>query len=519
MGYQTTFNTTPQPTSATNSYGTLTGIFPKQSNTLSGLSLPTQTQLNQTNIPGNTSYTQPTGMNVNNQNQYSIPTGTNSGVLPTHGTPTGKVSSLTTGTDGTTKTTYDNTGNSGSTGSSTGSSTSTSTPTPLAPDDPQNQYNTATGQPNPNWVGAKSSQTSPGTNGNNGTNFQQNLGNVQNTGNQTSNENTTLTGLIGQSQQPSQAYTQGMANYDTANQKLADYNSQLAQTDKNISAQGISLDSARGQIANVGQAATAEEAALQGGVTNASNILGAANTQQGLQVQAGTAANSAAQTTAQRNLAAQEGVLGAVAPVSQFGVLTNPATGNPVNGQSATTDAINGGTIQGLQGAAQSNAQVSGTATTNVANTGLQSSINNYVAANTAYSTATQQSQNLQATMASTGINTNPQFANQAINTLQNQLGSAKYTSFITALSEAQQAYTSLLSSVGAATPTVNGQQATAIFNPNSTPAQINAAITALNQAAYAKLQPLYDQIGTYASQLGGGSSTTNSTPANGRAF
>jgi hypothetical protein len=114
--------------------------------------------------------------------------------------------------------------------------------------------------------------------------------------------------------------------------------------------------------------------------------------------------------------------------------------------------------------------------------------------------------------MASTGINTNPQFANQTINALQNQLGSANYTSFITALSEAQQAYTSLLSSVGAATPTVNGQQATNIFNPNSTPSQINAAIDALNTAAYAKLQPLYNQIGIYASQLGGKNSTSTST-------
>jgi hypothetical protein len=181
----------------------------------------------------------------------------------------------------------------------------------------------------PNAPQAPVSKTAPGTNANNGTNFQQNLSNVQNTGNQTSNENTTLTGLIGQSQQPSQAYTQGMANYDTANQKLADFNSQLAQTDKNISAQGISLDSARGQMANVGQAATAEEAALQGGVTNASNILGAANTQQGLEVQAGTAANTAAQTTAQRNLAAQEGVAGLTQPqqVSPGNTLVSPATG------------------------------------------------------------------------------------------------------------------------------------------------------------------------------------------------
>lgn len=53
----------------------------------------------------------------------------------------------------------------------------------VQPDDSQNQFNTSTGQPNPKWVGASSTQYTPGTNGNNGTGFQQNLGNVQNAAN------------------------------------------------------------------------------------------------------------------------------------------------------------------------------------------------------------------------------------------------------------------------------------------------------------------------------------------------
>ena len=161
-----------------------------------------------------------------------------------------------------------------------------------------------------------------------------------------------------------------------------------------------------------------------------------------------------------------------------------------------------------------SNITTGGTAATSAAASGLQSATNNYVAANTAYSTATAQSKNLQSTMTSTGINTNPQFVNSKINALQNQLGSANYASFITSLNEARQAYTNLLSSVGASTPTVNGQQATDIFNQNSTPAQINAAIDALNQAAYAKLKPMYDQIGIYQSQLGGSGTGTTGTGA-----
>lgn len=172
-----------------------------------------------------------------------------------------------------------------------------------------------------------------------------------------------------------------------------------------------------------------------------------------------------------------------------------------------------GGNLISLQAqgaATQSNIQTGGTAATGAAAQGLQQSTQAYVAANTAYTTAQQQAGNLQQTMASTGINSNPQFVNQKINALQNQLGSANYASFITSLNEARQAYTNLLSSVGASTPTVNGQQATDIFNANSTPSQINAAIQALNQAAYAKLKPMYDQISTYQSQLSNNSGSSS---------
>lgn len=166
------------------------------------------------------------------------------------------------------------------------------------------------------------------------------------------------------------------------------------------------------------------------------------------------------------------------------------------------------------QGATQqSNIQTGGTAATSAAATGLQQSTQAYVSANTAYTTAQKQSSTLQQTMASTGINSaNSQLYNSKINALQNQFGSTKYPAFITALNETKQAYTNLLSSVGASTPTVNGQQATDIFNENSTPQQIDAAISALNTAAYNKLQPMYDQIQTYASQLGGGGSSSGNS-------
>lgn len=157
-----------------------------------------------------------------------------------------------------------------------------------------------------------------------------------------------------------------------------------------------------------------------------------------------------------------------------------------------------------------SNINTAGTVGTSTAATGLASATQNYVQANTSYQQASGQASNLQSAMQ--GVNAlDSQYANKAINSLQNQFGSAKYTNFITSLNETKQAYTNLLASVGASTPTVNGQQATDIFNEASTPAQINAAITALNQAAYAKLQPLYQQIGTYQQNLGTGVSGTSS--------
>jgi len=211
----------------------------------------------------------------------------------------------------------------------------------------------------------------------------------------------------------------------------------------------------------------------------------------------------------------------------QYSAIPTSITGNlALNAQlNAAAKAINPNynpIVSQAQGAATaSNVQTQNTLNTNIGAQGAQQATQNYIAAKTSYDTASQQATNLQNTLATTGINNNPQFVNQKINALQNQLGSANYASFITALNETKQAYTSLLSSVGASTPTVNGQQATDIFNANSTPAQINAAIDALNTASYAKLKPLYDQISTYSNigASGSGSSSSGSVSAGGYTF
>lgn len=319
--------------------------------------------------------------------------------------------------------------------------------------------------------------------------------------------------------------------------QISDVGNQAAINEESVGGQGL-LPTAMGRAQQIAQTAntaenalaSGESAALQGtgqqltANSNATTALNAAgglstpsneylSTSYGNQVldangqPVGGTGN--ALSTAVQNAIAQikngSGYANAASTLSAFG----PAGTNAL--LSALGPSFNINSSDAEAAAAASNINTQGTLNTTIGATGAQQATQNYVAAQTAYQTASSQATNLQNTLASTGINNNPQFVNQKINALTNQLGSANYASFITALNETKQAYTNLLSSVGASTPTVNGQQATDIFNENSTPAQINAAIDALNTAAYAKLQPLYEQIGTY-SNIGASNANSSST-------
>jgi hypothetical protein len=327
-------------------------------------------------------------------------------------------------------------------------------------------------------------------------------------------------------------------------------------------AETAALQGTSQQLTAAQQQATAEEAA--------GNL---ANTQQA-NIQSGETSAAGAANTAQTNVQSGEQAAGTLTqPSGTFPFSYSPATGTFSNGSAGgsstgsvsftgnpTTDAATvaqavisgqmtyaqaqqsmnyagsaannylnsailaaGGNPENLeaQGAAQqSNVQTAGTTATQTASQGYQTSLQNYSNANAAYSTALQQAQNVQNILASTGINSSDsQDWNSAINSLSARLGSANQASYIAGLNELQQTYTSLLASVGAATPTVNGQQATAIFNPASTPAQIDAAITALNNAAYAKLSPLYTQVQQYQAALGTGTSNTSTAAPGGFAW
>ena len=277
-----------------------------------------------------------------------------------HQSPTTPVKSITTNPDGSSTSTYQaptaGMFSGGSSAPEVGVSSAKTLqssgmiPTPKAPDDPSYMYRTDNGQLNTNYTGYKAQQTqgSAGTTAPVGNTTATQIPNVANAGVYTPQEQQALETLTAQSQNPSTEYNQAYNQYQNTYQQLAALQGAEKDTMTNIGAQGISLDSSRGQMANVAQNYYGKEAALGAQEQAAMGALGAANQQQGLQVQAGTAAQAGAQNQAQRNLAGQEAVLGAVQP-QPYGIMStpyNPATGQFGTMPGGTNGAANAGIIQ-----------------------------------------------------------------------------------------------------------------------------------------------------------------------------
>lgn len=161
--------------------------------------------------------------------------------------------------------------------------------------------------------------------------------------------------------------------------------------------------------------------------------------------------------------------------------------------------------------AAATNIITAGTAATTGTAASLQSTIGTYNDMSALNTTANQQAATVQSVLQGTGLNQNAPAFNQPINQLSGQLGSAKVTALTSAVTEMQNVYSQLLSS-GGTTPSGSEAQALALLSPNSTPAQINSAISQLQTAAYNKLSGQYSQLQTENSALqsGTGGSTGN---------
>lgn len=139
-----------------------------------------------------------------------------------------------------------------------------------------------------------------------------------------------------------------------ARQQLLAYNQAVLDKQNAIDATGADLAFKQGEQQTLQRTAQAGLQARQEAVQNALQ-------EQGLQQQAAGQAASLA------------------APVSQFGVLTNPQTGQAVSGGNIGSLAFQGGQIQGQQAAGQ---QSAGMQAANVAAKGIQNSITSYLQQN-----------------------------------------------------------------------------------------------------------------------------------------
>jgi len=288
---------------------------------------------------------------------------------------------------------------------------------------------------------------------------------------------------------------------------------------------------------------TAQQAELAGnnqqltantqGISALTNALGAANTQQQLGISGlGTAAGYMQPSTAaygqavfnpltgqyegggtngmdpqsQASNLAQQVMSGAMTydqAIASLGYAGNAGT-NFLN--NAITAAGGNPLVLQAQGTAQqSNITTGGTAQTDIARIGLADATQNYVQMNTAAQYATQQSHAVSNILEKTGLNNvSSTDYNKAINSLQSRFSDVDFQAFNTALIEAQNAYSQLLS-IGGVTPSGSEASALATLNSSQSAAAINASIRELDAAVQRRLQSQYSAMQTYQQNMPAG--------------
>lgn len=138
--------------------------------------------------------------------------------------------------------------------------------------------------------------------------------------------------LANQSQNASPEYTNAYNTAQDYAKQLADLKKQEAETYKNVEGTAGFMPQATGIEGVANRYFAGKEGAINAGYQGASNLISGANTQQGLQQ--GAAVSGA----------------GLTAPTTQFGVLTNPQTGQPISGGTPQSAAFSGGQTQASVG-------------------------------------------------------------------------------------------------------------------------------------------------------------------------
>ena len=164
----------------------------------------------------------------------------------------------------------------------------------------------------------------------------------------------------------------------------------------------------------------------------------------------------------------------------------------------------------------QANVATQTTAGTDIARQGLADATQQYIQMNTAAEFAHTQAGAVSNILEQTGLNNiSSQDYNKALNNLKGRFSDVNFQALNTALIEAQQAYSTLLSTTGG-TPSGRESQALSVLDINSSAAAINASIQELENAVSRRLQAQYGALMQYNQNLGTGATTGGSTGTGG---
>lgn len=200
------------------------------------------------------------------------------------------------------------------------------------------------------------------------------------------------------------------------------------------------------------------------------------------------------QSTAQNALGTAAGL---AQPTTQFGVLTSPTTGNPINGKSAQDAAIEGGTIQGLQSGAQTSAAAGGSIAAQQATT------------KAGYQSALQQGQNLQSQVTdlikSFGLNPSDlNVANAGLQKIAQNVSSPQYKILSNYINDIANTYAQILTPPGGSATDTTRSIATSMLDATANGESIIAVMKSLDQAAQAKIAGV-STTGNTVTSTGGG--------------
>jgi hypothetical protein len=515
MGYNTTFNTTPQPQQ------TLGGLLSPLSNM--NQQIKSSPILNPTSTPVQSGLVS----NTANSNTHTVTSNPQTGATVTKPTSNAGVLAqqqalnklgaglVEDGIAGPKTAAAIAKYGTGSTSSSTGTSGSSS---PTQDTNSADKYNIYTGQPNPNYVDPNAPANT----------------------NYNSSNPASFSGLINQGANVSgNAATTGATNYNTANQSLLNAtagNQQYQDNAANIANTAGQQISDIGQIGARGEAgylttgtspvgegnsailaqstAAQQQAVSQGAnmqlAGNAQGLTGQAQQQSGYNQVSGNALTGQGQGITGLNNAATLGQ-----PKQQGYVNLNPLNPDTTGGGTASSAATMGAKIE----SDYQNALTGGLAPTTAANTVYQKAYSDY-------QDLTQSVQNVDSfgSLLTTGMTdaqgntinpTDSKWANQSISSVRNQLSSQQQAQFDSTYAALKSKVSGLLSIGGSEIPTQITSDANKILDGSAPYGTLNATLQRIQTEGNILLTTQAQKVNTALTQIKGGNTST-STNTNG---